>query len=622
MREREMQSIAVRHAADLRQSRLVLLVAAVVIALLATAVGPAAAQAAPVAGAGTDGQPQNAARLKMVVIVGPTHSSTSSYLSRGETLAQTGEKYGMDVRRVFHPRATPQRVLNNIQGANIVAYLGHGNGWPSPYAPFQERTKNGIGLNAVEGGSQNDVAYHGGNWIRSNVTLAQNAVVLLNGLCYAEGNGEPSMPIPTWSVAHQRVDNYAAAFLAVGARAVFAYGWQSVNSIVDQLFTTTKTMDEIFMTRGSGSSPSSGFLGWDNRRLDSGRMPGFRNHLDPHSTSGFLRALSGTLEMTTSEWSGGQPPTEVVPPPSSPPSVPTGLIASADATGAVSLAWNASTATVAGTIRYRVFRNGSAIGSQQTARTYVDRPSKSGTYSYQVRAIDAADNKSDLSTPPVSVQVTVPTASPSPSPSASPSPSPTTAPAAAPSVPQGLAATAHDNFVVKLSWNASVSAAAGTVRYRVFRDGVAIGTKQTATTFTDQHLAAATFKYQVRAIDAAGNKSALSAAVTVSSVLVAGSSGSTNPGQNTGPTVPQALTATAETGFVVKLTWHASSSSAAGPIHYRVFRNGKAIGTKQTALTFIDQRNKVNTFTYQVRAIDSAGRRSALSPPITITTKP
>jgi hypothetical protein len=398
-----MQTIAVHRPAGLAQSRLVLLVSAVVFALLFSALGPAAAQAAPVGGNAATSQSESPAQLKMVVIVGPTHSSTNTYLSRGESLAQTGEKYGMDVRRVFHPMATPQRVLNNIQGANIVAYFGHGNGWPSPYAPFQEKTKNGFGLNAVEGGSQNDVAYHGGNWIRNNITLSHNAVVVFNGLCYAEGNGESGMAIPTWSVAHQRVDNYAAAFLAVGAGAVFAYGWQSINGVVDQLFTTSKTMDQIFMTKGSGTSPSAGFIGWDNRRLDSTRMPGFMNHLDPHSTSGFLRALSGNLEMTTSDWSGGQPPAEIVPPPSTAPSVPTGLTASADSTGAVSLAWNASTATVSGTIKYRVFRNNSAIGSQQTARTYVDQLSKSGTHSYQVRAIDAAGNKSDLSSPPVSV---------------------------------------------------------------------------------------------------------------------------------------------------------------------------------------------------------------------------
>ena len=36
-----------------------------------------------------------------------------------------------------------------LQGASIVVYYGHGNGWPSPYTPFQEDTKDGLGLNTA-----------------------------------------------------------------------------------------------------------------------------------------------------------------------------------------------------------------------------------------------------------------------------------------------------------------------------------------------------------------------------------------------------------------------------------------------------------------------------------------
>ncbi|CAN5689740.1 hypothetical protein BH23CHL7_BH23CHL7_13830 [soil metagenome] len=401
-----MQSIALQPAVSPRHLRSVLFVLSLAAALVGAAIGPAAVGAAPASSNSTSAASEAPTQLKMVIIVGPTHSSTATYLSRGETLAQTGEKYGMDVRRVFHPKATPERVLANIQGANIVAYFGHGNGWPSPYAPFQEKTKNGFGLNPVEGGSSSNVAYHGGNWIRNNVTLAPNAVVLLSGLCYAEGNGESGMAIPSWSVARERVDNFAASFLTVGARAVFAYGWQSVNSVVDMLNTTNKTMDEIFMTKGSGTSPSSGFLGWDNRRLNSVRVPGKVNHLDPHSSSGFLRALSGDLGMTATEWSGGEaingdsPPAGVAP--ASGPTVPQGLTATAANNYVVTLSWQPSSSSASGTLRYRVFRNGVAIGTKQTATTFTDQRSKVNTFSYQVRAIDAAGRKSALS-PPVTI---------------------------------------------------------------------------------------------------------------------------------------------------------------------------------------------------------------------------
>ncbi|HWH37007.1 MAG TPA: hypothetical protein VNT28_04445, partial [Candidatus Limnocylindrales bacterium] len=189
--------------------------------------------------------------------------------------------------------------------------------------------------------------------------------------------------------------------------------------------------------------------------------------------------------------------------------------------------------------------------------------------------------------------------------------------ASAPSVPQGLTATAHDNFVIKLSWKPSVGAS-GTMRYRVFRNGTAIGTKQAATTFTDKRSKANTFKYQVRAIDSAGRRSALSPAVTISSVKSTSLSGSAPATRR--PSVPQGLTGQAESNFVVKLSWGTSVSSASGTMRYRVFRNGVAIGRLQTATTYSDQRARARTFRYQVRAVDSAGRRSALSPAITVTT--
>lgn len=78
------------------------------------------------------------------------------------------------------------------------------------------------------------------------------------------------------------------------------------------------------------------------------------------------------------------------------PSVPTALLGLAGDDRYVTLGWNASTDNMPGTITYRVFRNGTAIGTRQTATTYVDRPT-AGTHRYQVRAIDAAGNKSALS---------------------------------------------------------------------------------------------------------------------------------------------------------------------------------------------------------------------------------
>ncbi|MBA2554314.1 MAG: hypothetical protein H0V10_11625, partial [Geodermatophilaceae bacterium] len=112
------------------------------LALLVSLIGTAAAPAPAAA---------ETPRPKAVIIVGPSSGETSRYLGLGEAFADSAERYGFDVRRVYHPRATWSNVLANIQGAKLVINLGHGNGWPSPYPPYQTDTKNGLGLNAYEG---------------------------------------------------------------------------------------------------------------------------------------------------------------------------------------------------------------------------------------------------------------------------------------------------------------------------------------------------------------------------------------------------------------------------------------------------------------------------------------
>jgi hypothetical protein len=77
-----------------------------------------------------------------------------------------------------------------------------------------------------------------------------------------------------------------------------------------------------------------------------------------------------------------------------PPSTPTGLQATVQKGKRVALSWNASTDNV-GVVGYDVFRNGVRI-SQPSGTSYTDRPGR-GTFTYQVRARDAAGNLSGLS---------------------------------------------------------------------------------------------------------------------------------------------------------------------------------------------------------------------------------
>lgn len=84
----------------------------------------------------------------------------------------------------------------------------------------------------------------------------------------------------------------------------------------------------------------------------------------------------------------------------------------------------------------------------------------------------------------------------------------------APSAPTGLASPSHTSNSVALSWAASTDNV-GVSGYQVFRGGTQVGTPS-GTSYTDTGLSASTaYTYTVKARDAAGNVSAASAPLTV-----------------------------------------------------------------------------------------------------------
>ncbi len=99
--------------------------------------------ALPVAGAATAAAAAPPVNPKVVIIVGPV-AGTNSYRSDAESAAGAA-KYTTNVVRVYSPTATWAKVQAALQGASVVIYMGHGNGWPSPYPPYQTHTKDGLG---------------------------------------------------------------------------------------------------------------------------------------------------------------------------------------------------------------------------------------------------------------------------------------------------------------------------------------------------------------------------------------------------------------------------------------------------------------------------------------------
>lgn len=238
---------------------------------------------------------QAASTAKVVVVVGPVGDYTAHYKDDANDIVAEAKRYTSNVVKLYTPNATWSKVKAAAQGANVFVYLGHGNGWPSIYAPFQTQTKNGLGLDPSTGADSTKTVYYGEDYIRSSIRFAPNSVVLLYHLCYASGNTEPGLAEGTITDARERVDNYGAGFIGAGARAVFAEGHPAHPAVnyIRQLFTTNRSMDTIFR-----SAPTF----HDNVRgpYASQRTPGLRYQLDPDRStpSGFYRSLVGDLSLT------------------------------------------------------------------------------------------------------------------------------------------------------------------------------------------------------------------------------------------------------------------------------------------------------------------------------------
>jgi cellulose 1,4-beta-cellobiosidase len=183
-----------------------------------------------------------------------------------------------------------------------------------------------------------------------------------------------------------------------------------------------------------------------------------------------------------------------------------------------------------------------------------------------------------------------------------------------PSVPTGLVAGATTATSATVSWTASTDDT-GVTAYTVLVDGTAVGTTAT-TSFTVTGLAADTsYAVTVRARDAAGNVSAASAPLTVTTDEGAG------PGEDTtAPTAPTGLRVAGVTTSSVSLAWNASSDDT-GVDGYRVYRGGEVVA-EVAGTSYTDTGLEAGTaHVYAVRAVDAAGNVSATSGTVTGTTE-
>ncbi len=200
--------------------------------------------------------PAAAAGPKVVIIVGPTGALTDGYRSTANQIANAAEDAGANVVKVYSPRATWKRVQEAVEGANVIVYLGHGNGWPSPYSATENTDRvNGWGLNRTTRNGDSDnwsttMVYCGEKALLGTLTRSDGAaqrqycsgrlnpapgfVMIYHRACYAPGAGEPWMSPSTETQARQRATNYSYPVLAMGGGAFFATDmWQGGSQLVE-----------------------------------------------------------------------------------------------------------------------------------------------------------------------------------------------------------------------------------------------------------------------------------------------------------------------------------------------------------------------------------------------------
>ncbi len=272
------------------------------------------------------------------------------------------------------------------------------------------------------------------------------------------------------------------------------------------------------------------------------------------------------------------------------PSTPTNLTASNITETTANLSWNASSDNV-GVTGYDVYQGTNNIGNVTGTSANITGLTASTSYTFSIRAIDAAGNESAASN-----AVNFNTSS--------------GVDTQAPSAPTSLSASNITQTTVDLSWNASTDNV-GVTGYDVYQGTTNIG-NVTGTSANITGLTASTsYTFSIRAIDAAGNESAASNAVNFT----------TSSGIDTqAPSAPTNLSASNVTQTTVDLSWNASTDNV-GVTGYDVYQGAVNIGNVTGTSANITGLTASTSYTFSVRAKDAAGNESAASNTVNVTTE-
>jgi chitodextrinase/C1A family cysteine protease len=179
----------------------------------------------------------------------------------------------------------------------------------------------------------------------------------------------------------------------------------------------------------------------------------------------------------------------------------------------------------------------------------------------------------------------------------------------APTAPTNLAASSITQTTLTLTWTASTDNV-GVTGYDIYSNGSLLGSVTGTSANVTGLTASTTYSFYVKAKDAAGNISAASNTISVTTLA---------PPDTQAPTAPTNLAASNVTQTTLMLSWTASTDNVA-VTGYQVYRGGTLIGTTASTSYNVSGLTAATTYSFYVKAYDAAGNVSNASNTISVTT--
>jgi len=179
----------------------------------------------------------------------------------------------------------------------------------------------------------------------------------------------------------------------------------------------------------------------------------------------------------------------------------------------------------------------------------------------------------------------------------------------APTVPTSLASANVTETSVNLSWTASTDNV-GVTGYDIYKDGSLLASSSNTFYNVTGLTASTAYAFYVKAKDAAGNNSAASNTLNVTT---------TTQADIEAPTAPTSLASANVTETSVNLSWTASTDNV-GVTGYDIYQDGSLLASSSNTSFSVTGLTASTAYAFYVKAKDAAGNISASSNTINVTT--